>query len=121
MRESQIYVKTFLFILLGIIEAIWGLGQLYGVVLSHHSQYLLTGSFYNPGPYSGFFATIFPIACPIGSIPYYLFAKLYAEPEFYHPDKCREMIDKVLRWNPKVPSEAIEEMKLEMDNLKEKL
>lgn len=54
---------SFLFILLGSIEAIWGLGQLYGVVLSHHSQYLLTGSFYNPGPYSGFLAMIFPIAC----------------------------------------------------------
>ena len=53
--------------------------------------------------------------------PYYLLAKLYAEPEFYRPDKCCEMIDKVLHWNPKVPSEAIEEMKLEMENLKEKL
>ena len=53
---------SFLFILLGTIEAIWGLGQLYGVVLSHHSQYLLTGSFYNPGQYSGFLAMIFPIA-----------------------------------------------------------
>ena len=52
----------FSFILLGIIEAIWELGQLYGVVLSHHSQFLLTGSFYNPGPYSGFLAMIFPIA-----------------------------------------------------------
>ena len=52
----------FLFILVGGIEAIWGLGQLYGVVLSYHSQFLLTGSFYNPGPYSGFLATIFPIA-----------------------------------------------------------
>ena len=52
----------FLFILLGIIEAIWGLGQLYGVVLSRHDQFLLTGSFYNPGPYSGFLAMIFPIA-----------------------------------------------------------
>ena len=49
------------FILLGIIEAIWGLGQLYGVVLSRHDQFLLTGSFYNPGPYTGFLAMIFPI------------------------------------------------------------
>ena len=53
--------------------------------------------------------------------PYYLLAKLYAEPEFYRPDKCCEMIDKVMSWNPKVASEAIEEMKLEMKNLKEKL
>ena len=60
---SRIYVfLPLLFILLGIVEAIGGLGQLYGVVLSHHSQYLLTGSFYNPGPYSGFLAMIFPIA-----------------------------------------------------------
>lgn len=53
---------AFLFILLGIIEAIWGLGQLYGVVLSRHDQFLLTGSFYNPGPYTGFLAMIFPVA-----------------------------------------------------------
>ncbi len=62
MKGNWNCVLPFLFILLGIIEAIWGLGQLYGVVLSYHSQFLLTGSFYNPGPYSGFLATIFPIA-----------------------------------------------------------
>ena len=39
---------AFLFILLVIIEAILGLGQLYGVVLSRHSQFLLTGSFTIP-------------------------------------------------------------------------
>ena len=55
-------MRSVFFVLTGIIEAIWGLGQLYGVVLSRHGQFLLTGSFYNPGPYSGFLATIFPIA-----------------------------------------------------------
>ena len=58
-----------LFILAGCMEAIWGLGQLYGFVLSRHALFAMTGSFYNPGPYSGFLAMIFPIACPIGSIP----------------------------------------------------
>ena len=62
MIQLMLYPFCFFFLLLGIIEAIWGLGQLYGVVLSHHSQFLLTGSFYNPGPYSGFLAMIFPIA-----------------------------------------------------------
>ncbi|MBQ8442547.1 MAG: hypothetical protein IJX29_04185 [Bacteroides sp.] len=59
---SNLSCIPFLFILAGIIESIWGLGQLYGVVLSRHDQFLLTGSFDNPGPYSGFLATIFPIA-----------------------------------------------------------
>ncbi|WP_106830271.1 O-antigen ligase family protein [Parabacteroides pacaensis] len=49
-------------IALGCIEAIWGIRQLYGFTLSNHSLYRLTGSFYNPGPYSGFMALIFPIA-----------------------------------------------------------
>ena len=62
MKGNWNCVLPFLFILLGIIESIWGLGQLYGVVLSHHSQFLLTGSFYNPGPYTGFLAMIFPVA-----------------------------------------------------------
>ena len=52
---------------------------------------------------------------------YYLLAKLYAEPGFYRPDKCRETIEKVLGWKPKVPSEAIEEMKRELETLKENL
>ena len=53
--------------------------------------------------------------------PYYLLAKLYAEPKFFHLEKCRETIEKVLQWNPKVPSEAIEEMKRELETLKKEL
>lgn len=49
-------------IALGCIEAIWGIGQLYGWWASNHSLYRLTGSFYNPGPFSGFLAVIFPLA-----------------------------------------------------------
>jgi O-antigen ligase len=51
------------FILLtGLIQAIWGLEQLYGYRGSHHSLFRLTGSFFNPGPYSGYLAVIFPVA-----------------------------------------------------------
>lgn len=48
-------------IALGGIEAIWGLRQLYGLAVSNHALYALTGSFYNPGPYSGYLAMVFPI------------------------------------------------------------
>lgn len=45
----------------GGIEAVWGLSQLYGYAVSNHSLYVLTGSFFNPGPYSGYLAMILPV------------------------------------------------------------
>lgn len=54
-------VVTWVLIVLGGIEAIWGLRQIYGLAVSNHSLYALTGSFYNPGPYSGYLAMIFPL------------------------------------------------------------
>lgn len=48
-------------IIYGGIEAVWGLCQLYGLISSNHSLYKLTGSFFNPGPYSGYLAMIFPL------------------------------------------------------------
>lgn len=48
-------------ILLAGLEAIWGIRQIYGLVASNHSLFTLTGSFYNPGPYSGYLAMVFPI------------------------------------------------------------
>lgn len=52
---------TWALIILGGIEAIWGLRQLYGFTVSGHSRYALTGSFFNPGPYSGYLAMILPL------------------------------------------------------------
>lgn len=48
-------------ILLGGIEAGMGLGQLYGFSPSNHTLYAMTGTFFNPGPYSGYLAMIFPL------------------------------------------------------------
>lgn len=45
----------------GAIEAVWGLCQLYGYATSNHSLYALTGSFFNPGPYSGYLAMVLPV------------------------------------------------------------
>ena len=53
---------SWLLILAGAVEAVWGLLQVYGYVASNHSLYALTGSFYNPGPYSGFLAMCVPVS-----------------------------------------------------------
>lgn len=47
--------------LVGGIQAVWGIFQLYDVVDSYHNIYAVTGSFYNPGPYTGYLAFIFPL------------------------------------------------------------
>ena len=45
----------------GMVEALWGLGQVYGYLPVKHAMFPLTGSFYNPGPYGGFLAMTFPV------------------------------------------------------------
>ena len=49
------------FIMAGAIETVWGLCQVYGYTASNHSLYALMGTFYNPGPYSGFVAMCLPV------------------------------------------------------------
>lgn len=60
-RPSFSLLVMWALILCGGIEAVWGFCQLYGWSVSHHSLYALTGSFYNPGPYSGYLAMILPL------------------------------------------------------------
>ena len=48
-------------ILIGITEAVWGLQQMRGYSVSNHPLFKLTGSFFNPGPYSGYLAIILPL------------------------------------------------------------
>ena len=67
MRGKQNYLPGFYrivvwsLIIWGGVEAVWGLCQIYGFVSSNHSLYGLTGSFFNPGPYSGYLAMVFPL------------------------------------------------------------
>ncbi|MDR1224137.1 MAG: O-antigen ligase family protein [Tannerella sp.] len=46
----------------GLVEAVWGLRQLYGFEDSQHILFKLTGSFFNPGPYAGYLAMVFPLS-----------------------------------------------------------
>lgn len=55
------YIIVSSLVLWGFVEAIWGLGQLYGFFPSGHSVFKITGSFFNPGPYGGFIAVILPM------------------------------------------------------------
>lgn len=45
----------------GLLEAVWGMGQLHGVYMSNHALFRLTGSFFNPGPFSGYMAVVLPV------------------------------------------------------------
>lgn len=60
---SHLYCRALIWglILCGGIQCVWGIFQLYGLCPSQHKIFLLTGSFYNPGPYSGYLAMVFPI------------------------------------------------------------
>ena len=60
-RNLLYYLQIFL-IITGLVEAIWGLRQLYGFTASNHNLFKLTGSFFNSGPYSGYLAVIAPLA-----------------------------------------------------------
>lgn len=55
-------IASSVILLAGIAECWLGLQQLYGFAASNHSIYKLTGSFFNPGPYSGYLAVILPLA-----------------------------------------------------------
>lgn len=48
-------------LIVGFVEAIIGLGQLYGFFPSGHHLFRTTGTFLNPGPYGGFIALMFPL------------------------------------------------------------
>ena len=55
----------------GILQGILGISQLLGLTTSNNVYFIITGSFYNPGPYGGYLASLFPIALGL---------KLYKDP-----------------------------------------
>ena len=63
-RTVRIVSETVQWVLMGFgaVKALHGLGQIAGIYPSNHSLFVLTGTFYNPGPYSGYLAAVLPIA-----------------------------------------------------------
>jgi O-antigen ligase len=60
-RPGYAHTVAWAFICLGGWEALLGLCQTSGLSYSNHSLFTLTGTFFNPGPYSGYLAMVFPI------------------------------------------------------------
>jgi len=44
----------------GVVQAVYGNLQLWGYCSSHHPVFKITGCFFNPGPYAGYLASVFP-------------------------------------------------------------
>jgi O-antigen ligase len=61
-NRHAIYWLVICLVLTGLVEAVWGLRQLYGYEPSQHSLFRITGSFFNPGPYACYVAVISPMA-----------------------------------------------------------
>ena len=63
-RTVRIVSESVQWVLMGFgaVEALHGLGQIAGIYPSNHSLFVLTGTFYNQGPYSGYLAAVLPIA-----------------------------------------------------------
>lgn len=64
---SPVYQKYLIVSILisGILQAVYGNLQLYNIYPSKHHLFSITGSFFNPGPYAGYLAMVFPIALVI--------------------------------------------------------
>ena len=56
------YPVVIAMVLVGAVESVMGLMQIFKIIPSNHFLYLLTGTFYNPGPYSGFIAMLLPLS-----------------------------------------------------------
>ena len=66
-RQSnvQYYLIIMAFLGFGLYQAIYGLQQLYGYETSYHSSFKVTGSFFNPAPFSGYLISIFPVGLAV--------------------------------------------------------
>ena len=68
LNQKYLYLLLFAVVISGTVQAIYGNMQLYGFSPSNHGLFRITGSFFNPGPYAGYLAAVFPV-----SLGFYLF------------------------------------------------
>jgi O-antigen ligase len=61
-RNALIYILIGGFLLAGLIQAVIGLLQLYGMLPAHNRYFKVTGSFGNPNFFAGYLAVIMPVA-----------------------------------------------------------
>lgn len=61
-RPNTIQVFSNTLILIALVEGCIGGMQLYGFLASNHGLFRMTGTLFNPGPFGGFMAMLFPLA-----------------------------------------------------------
>ncbi|MDR1098635.1 MAG: O-antigen ligase family protein [Tannerella sp.] len=61
-QPDAVMLLTYGFISVIFVEAVWGILQFYRILPSYHHIFPITGSLFNPGPYSGFIAVGTPLA-----------------------------------------------------------
>lgn len=66
LKTKHFLFLIYLLLVVGCLQSIYGLLQLYGFYPSNHSLFKMTGSFFNPGPYAGFL--VVPFVLSIGLI-----------------------------------------------------
>lgn len=93
-------IVSWALVVLGGIEAIWGIRQLYGFTASGHSLYALTGSFFNPGPYSGYLAMILPVC-------YYQWLTCCKQKEVLKQNQHEYTQEKIVWWGKRIVSGGI--------------
>ena len=72
------YFFTILLLISALVQAVWGMAQLYGYLPSQHNMFALTGSFFNPGPYAGYLAMLSPLALYYALSDYRVFQNSFA-------------------------------------------
>lgn len=60
--KNNHYYLLLIVVLSGTIQAVYGNLQLLNYFPSNHSVFKITGSYFNPGPYAGFLASVWPLA-----------------------------------------------------------
>ena len=60
--DTPVKLLLFILLLLGSYQVFLGFKQLTGYGYSNHSLFKVTGNFFNPAPYAGYLACIFPLA-----------------------------------------------------------
>lgn len=66
-RQMLLWGIACAIMIVAVAQAFLGLMQLYSFEASHHGLFAITGSFHNPGPFSGFVVCALPIALSVSS------------------------------------------------------
>ncbi len=61
-KYDKLAVYLYAIIIAAAFQSVYGSLQLYGVFPSNHNMFNSTGGFFNPGPFAGYLAGIFPVA-----------------------------------------------------------